>query len=92
MKFFTAASKRNPGLKIRVHPLLLSLTATIDESETNPDIQAISENDERALNSDFYTPHSEFPPLEIHFSSQNCLSLPKSLPSNQTAIISLAYQ
>ena len=30
---------------IHVHPLLLSLSETIDESETNPKINSISEND-----------------------------------------------
>jgi hypothetical protein len=88
MKFFISARNGNPGQNIRVHPLLLSLTETINASETNPDIRAISEDDERALKSDFYTPHSVFPPLETHFSVQNC----QSLPSNQTAIISPAYR
>jgi hypothetical protein len=71
MTFYAAARNRNPSLNIRVHPLLLSLTAEIDASETNPDLKAISENDERALRSEFYTPHSTLPPLEIHFSGQN---------------------
>jgi hypothetical protein len=71
MTFYVAARNRNPSLNIRVHPLLLSLTAAIDASETNPDIKAISETDERALRSEFYTSHSTLPPLEIHFSGQN---------------------
>jgi hypothetical protein len=78
MTFFVNARKRDPNLTIRVHPLLLSLTETIDASETNPDMKAISENDERALRSAFYTPPNTLPPLEIHFSGQNGLSLLQS--------------
>jgi hypothetical protein len=69
--FYTRARKRNSNLTVRIHPLLLSLTETLNASETNPDISAISENDERVLRSNFYTPPSAFPPLEIHFSGQN---------------------
>jgi hypothetical protein len=75
MAFYNAAVNTNPNLNIRVHPLILSLTETINASETNPDIKTISENDERALRSNFYTPHNAFPPLEIHFSGQNGRSL-----------------
>ena len=72
MNFFADASKKN---YIRVHPLLLSLTAAISASETNPDISTISENDERALRSNYYTPPDTLPPLEIHLSGQNGSSL-----------------
>lgn len=58
-------------MAIRIHPLLLSLKKTIDASETDPDISAISENDERALSSDMYTSPSEFPPLEMHLYGTN---------------------
>ena len=74
MNFFASASKRNPEHKIRAHSLLLSLTEAISRSETNPDISAISENDERVLGNKYYTSPTEFPPLEIHFSGQNGLS------------------
>ena len=74
MNFHASASERNPAHKIRTHPLLLSLTEAISRSETNPNITAVSENDERVLGSKFYTSPTEFPPLEIHFSGQNGLS------------------
>lgn len=76
MSFYADNCKRNPNVTIRIHPLLLSLTGTIEASETNPDINAISENDERALRSKLYTSPSAFPPLEIHFSGKNGQSLP----------------
>jgi hypothetical protein len=75
MNFYANTTKGNSNFVIRVHPLLLSLTQTINESETNPNISAISENDERALSSSHYTSPSKLPPLEIHFSGQNGLSL-----------------
>jgi hypothetical protein len=75
MKFYADARSINSNLTIRVHPLLLSLSETMDASETNPDITTISENDERASRSSFYTSPSEFPPLEIHFSGQDGPSL-----------------
>ena len=77
MNFYEARS-RSSNSTIRIHPLLLSLTETIDASETNPDISAISENDERALGHRFYTSPSELPPLEIHFSGRCGLSLPSN--------------
>ena len=75
MNFFASACERNPEYKIRTHPLLLSLTEAISGSETNPNISAVSENDERVLGNKFYTSPTEFPPLEIHFSGQNGSSL-----------------
>jgi hypothetical protein len=74
MNFFANTCEKNPEHKIRTHPLLLSLTKVIDESETNPNISAVSENDKRVLGSKFYTSPTEFPPLEIHFLGQNGLS------------------
>jgi hypothetical protein len=74
MNFFASAHARNPEHKIRTHPLLLSLTEAISISETNPNITAVSENDERVLGSKFYTSPTKFPPLDIHFSGQNGLS------------------
>jgi len=79
MRFYIEARDRNPDNPIRVHPLLLSLSKTIDASETNPDIGAITENDERALESDHYTLPSALPRLEIHYPGQNG----SSLKSNQ---------
>jgi hypothetical protein len=75
MNFFASACERNPEYKIRTHPLLLSLTEAISGSKTNPNISAVSENDERVLGNKFYTSPTEFPPLEIHFSGQNGSSL-----------------
>jgi hypothetical protein len=75
MKFYADSRIRDSNLTIRVHPLLLSLTETISASETNPDISTISENDKRALRSNFYTSPNTLPPLEIHFSGQNGPSL-----------------
>lgn len=75
MNFFVDACSGNPNLAIRVHPLLLSLAETINASEANPDISAISENDERVLKSKYYTLPSKLPLLEIHFPGQNGPSL-----------------
>jgi hypothetical protein len=75
MNFFASACKGNAEHKIRAHPLLLSLTEAMNRSETSPNISAVSENDERVLGNEYYTSPTEFPPLEIHFSGQNGLSL-----------------
>jgi hypothetical protein len=68
--------KRNSNTPIYIYPLLLSLKETIATSETDLDIHAISENDERVPRNNLYTSPSEFPPLEIHFSKGNDASLP----------------
>jgi hypothetical protein len=52
----------------------LSLTEAISRSERDPNISAVSENDERVFGDEYYTSPTEFPPLEIHFSGQNGLS------------------
>ncbi len=83
INFYANASNRNSGISIRIHPLLLSLGKTIDASETDPDISAISENDERALSSNRYTSPSDFPPLGLHLYGIHGLSL----PSYQNAIL-----
>jgi len=75
MSFYANACSRNSTVTIHVHSLLLSLSKTINASETNPDISTISENDERALRSNFYALPSALPLLEIEFSGQNGLSL-----------------
>jgi len=75
MNFYHEAHKRSPDIAIRVHPLLLSLTSTIDACEENPDISTISEDDERVLRNQYYTSPSALPPLEIHFSGKNGLCL-----------------
>jgi hypothetical protein len=75
MNFYAEANTRSPGIVMRIHPLLLSLSKTIEASEIDPDISAISENDERALSSDRYTLPSALPPLSIHLNGSNSLSL-----------------
>jgi hypothetical protein len=87
MNFYADSCKKSPDLTIRAHPILLSLAETINVSERNPDLSTISENDERALRSQYYTPPSALPPLEIHFPGQNGLSLP---PSKWYALTSVA--
>jgi hypothetical protein len=74
MDFYHDARNSNSNSTIRIHPLLLSLSETIDASETNPDISAISEDDERALESKFYVPPNTLPSLEIHFLGRNGVS------------------
>lgn len=76
MNFFVDANERS-HIPPRVHPLLLSLTATYDKSDQFPDINAVSEDDPRIWNNDYYTPACGLPPLEIHFPCQN--STPHSL-------------
>ena len=71
MNFFNDTCKIKSNLMIHIHPLLFSLSETINESETNPMINNISENDRKALRSSFYTSPGAFPPLGIHFSGQN---------------------
>jgi hypothetical protein len=88
MKFYIGACKTNTNPIIHVHPLLLSLTETIDASDTNSDISFVSENDERVLESNFYVSPSTLPLLEIHFSGQNSLSL--LFNQNGYALISVA--
>jgi len=73
MNFYFDACNRNSNRIIYVHLLLLSLTKMIGAFETNPDISAISENDERALRSNFYILPNILPLLEMHFSGQNGL-------------------
>ena len=75
INFYAATSNRNSGIAIHIHPLLLSLSETINASGTDPDISAISENDQRALSSDRYTPPSELPLLEMHLYGSNGPSL-----------------
>lgn len=75
MKIFAQARNINPNRTVRVHPLVLSLSEAFQASSTNPDIGTVSENDERALESELYTSPSEMPLLEIHIPGQNGLSL-----------------
>lgn len=55
----------------RVHPLLLSLSEAWKvfkrTDTTSPDLHSISEDDPRVLGSKYYTPASDFPPLDVHF-------------------------
>ena len=88
MDFYLNAISKSPKIPIRVHPILLSLTEAMNESMMNPDIKTVSENDERVLKQDIYTPPSELPPLEIHIRGGNGLSL---LPNqNDYALTSVA--
>ena len=88
MDFYLNAISKSPKIPIRVHPILLSLTEAMNESMMNPDIKTVSENDERVLKQDIYTPPSELPPLEIHICGGNGLSL---LPNqNDYALTSVA--
>ena len=79
MNFYADTINQNSNLIICIHPLLLSLSEAINASETNPNISAISENDERVLRSKFYISPSALPPLDIHFSGQNGPSLPSPI-------------
>jgi hypothetical protein len=79
MTIYNSVKGRGSNPTIRVHPLLLSLSETVQASEVKPDICAISENDERVSRNELYTPLSAFPPLETHFSGQNGLPLLSNL-------------
>ncbi|KAF8262980.1 hypothetical protein EI94DRAFT_1704359 [Lactarius quietus] len=70
MMYFTNAIDRS-GIHPRMHLLFLSLTEAISESGNTPDISSVSENDPRALRSNYYTAPSDLPPLDIHFNGQN---------------------
>ena len=83
MDFYLNAISKSPKIPIRVHLILLSLTEAMNESMMNPDIKTVSENDERVLKQDIYTPPSELPPLEIHIHGGNGLSL---LPNEMTML------
>ncbi|KAF8267159.1 hypothetical protein EI94DRAFT_1701191 [Lactarius quietus] len=70
MMYFTDAIDRS-GIHPHMHPLFLSLTEVISKSGNAPDISSVSENDLRALRSNYYTAPSDLPPLDIHFNGQN---------------------
>jgi hypothetical protein len=73
MDNFAHGMEKSPTLPC-VHPLLLSLAGEYDESEEseyNPNISSIDENDLRALRSNFYTPAESLPTLDIHFCAEN---------------------
>ncbi|KAF8274710.1 hypothetical protein EI94DRAFT_1695844 [Lactarius quietus] len=54
MVYFTDAISRS-RMCPRVHPLFLSLTEAISQTGNSPDISTVSENDPRALRSNYYT-------------------------------------
>ncbi|KAF8262958.1 hypothetical protein EI94DRAFT_1704378 [Lactarius quietus] len=54
-----------------IHLLFLSLTDVISQTRNSPDISTVSENDPRALRSNYYTAPSDLPLLDIHFNGQN---------------------
>jgi hypothetical protein len=68
----------------RVHPLILSLTWAINESEEIPNkipnVVFISENDPGTLGNRYYTSPKNFPPLDEHLYGQ-------SLPGDQQPLI-----
>ncbi|KAF8257954.1 hypothetical protein EI94DRAFT_1708451 [Lactarius quietus] len=70
MVYFTDTISRS-GTHPHVHPLFLSLTEVISQTGNSPDISTVSENDPRALRSNYYTAPSDLPPLDIHFNGQN---------------------
>jgi hypothetical protein len=70
MNYFFGASDGSPN-SLRVHPLLLSLTAAFAKSDKSPDIGSVSEDDPRVSSSCYYTAPSDLPPLNIHFPGQN---------------------
>ncbi|KAF8266112.1 hypothetical protein EI94DRAFT_1701998 [Lactarius quietus] len=74
MMYFTDAIHRS-RIHPRMHPLFLSLTEVISESGNAPDISSVSENDPRALRSNYYTAPSDLPLLDIHFNGQNVCNL-----------------
>jgi hypothetical protein len=55
----------------RFHPLLLSLSEAFNKSGTAPDISSVSEDDPRAVRSNYYTPPNDLPPLDIPFDDKN---------------------
>jgi hypothetical protein len=66
-----ATLKRNNLPIPRVHPLWLSLTEAYRESSTAPNISSVSEDDPRVLESNYYAPPKDFPPLDIHFDGKD---------------------
>jgi hypothetical protein len=53
-----------------VHLLWLSLSAVYHKSDTAPNISSVSEDDPRALRSNFYTSPDSLPPLDINFNGK----------------------
>ncbi|KAF8274188.1 hypothetical protein EI94DRAFT_1696131 [Lactarius quietus] len=70
MVYFTNAISRS-RMHPHIHLLFLSLTEAISQTGNSPDISTVSENDPRALRSNYYTAPSILPPLDIHFNGQN---------------------
>ncbi|KAF8272285.1 hypothetical protein EI94DRAFT_1697623 [Lactarius quietus] len=82
MVYFTDAISRS-GTRPCVHPLFLSLTEVISQIGNSPDISTVSENDPRALRSNYYTAPSDLPPLDIHFNGQNVCNLQNALSQHE---------
>ena len=88
MDFYVNAMSESQNTPIRIHPILLSLSEAMNNSKTNPDINTVSENDERVLTNSIYTLPSKLPPLEMHILGGNGPSL---LPNqNDYALTSVA--
>jgi hypothetical protein len=71
VNYFFDVKERSPT--VRVHPLLLSLIAALNESRGSLNISSIAEDDPRVLDNEYYTPPSNLPPLEIHIPGQNSI-------------------
>ena len=56
------------------HPLLISLAEAINESRTAPNISSVSENDPRALRSNYYTSLDEPPLLNMPFDDETSVA------------------
>ena len=88
MDFYVNAMSKSQNTPIRIHPILLSLSEAMNNSKMNPDINTVSENNERVLTNGIYTSPSKLPLLEIHILGGNGLSL---LPNqNDYALTSVA--
>lgn len=64
MDYFFKVKDKNPIP--RTHPLLLSLTRAINESDVSPNLASVSENDPDILNNKYYTSPHNLPPLGEH--------------------------
>ena len=69
MNYFANISREHHPCP-RVHPLLISLAEAINESHTAPNISSVSENDPRALRSNYYTSPDELPSLDMPFDDE----------------------
>ena len=66
MNYFHAVSRGCPRVP-HVHPPFLSIAAAYNESSENPNISSVSEDNPRALRSNYYTSPNDVPPLDMNF-------------------------